>query len=53
MLMALSHDDSPGATFWGALQDGVGRVFTREEAEAIAAQTSQPARFLFPFHGAE
>lgn len=51
MLMVLVHDDSPaGATLWSALKvDGHGRSFTREQVEAVAAQTEHESRFLFPY----
>ena len=53
MLMVLAHDDAPrGGRFWAALPvQGIGRALTREQAEALAAQTPSSPRFLFAYTG--
>jgi hypothetical protein len=50
MLMVLADEAPTGERAWAAVKvEGIGRVLSREQAEAVAARTSHVARFLFPY----
>lgn len=47
--MVLAASNPTGERFWMAVNvEGRGRALTRQEAEAVAAQTTHEARFLMP-----
>jgi hypothetical protein len=49
MLMFRVHEEGGMSGWYAVAVEGHGRKFTREQAEALAAQTNHDARFLFPY----